>query len=49
MKKTVKQEIETDMAILQRGGIKLPVYATSAKKEMEFEDNLAVCNLMKLA
>lgn len=47
MKKTIKQQIETDKALLAKWGIKMPVYATSSKRGLDFQDNSIVMDLIK--
>lgn len=32
---------------MKKWGLKMPVYATSAKKGLDFEDNMTVYNLIK--
>ena len=46
MKKTIKDELITDQGVLKSWGLNLPVFATSAKRGMDFEDNKRVYELM---
>ena len=44
--KTIQQEIETDRDLIAKWGVKLPILATSSKKDLSFQDNGKIKRLL---